>query len=520
LAEALAGAVATGGVIQSVQNVLSTVAGYVKEIVVQVAKFGRQVIRISYYIAKEVAKPEVGVPFAILVYNVSKFIRFDKAGVISAINSYFESIKAFNPVGIVWDYIRSGLSRIIDVSKVNNYWDLLNPFIAWDAISNSPIAPKLEVNVLGYTIDLSVIPRVLMFIPLYLVFELLCIPMFILNLAWEIIRMIIEALRIIITSIVGFVIDVLGWVGNLLSWLACTYLKIVQPIIPIYFGAKNIGRGFRRAITSAVGGTLLTWVMMYAFAPECVSLGIPSFPSPAPVSPPPMTPSPALPPIEYAVVKSIKSLVSTTSLRPAEIRIDKSLKTQFLWSGVGVTEYAVNKVLRPSVATEITELVLSTIDKTIKASVEYGTVPVTEYIIDRSVMLNVVTETVELVSNVIDKPIKPVVEYTTIGGQVIEKTLKAYVEHQITTVASKEIVKTISTSVSYEAPVGMIQELIITGRLKPSVSQSTGIEVIEVSDSNITVTMPVTQISTGISREEQGVVNTLVTTQISVEKVA
>jgi hypothetical protein len=136
------------------------------------------------------------------------------------------------------------------------------------------------------------------------------------------------------------------------------------------------------------------------------------------------------------------------------------LKTQFLWIGVGVAEYAVNKVLRPSVW------------------------------------------------------------YGTVGEQVIEKTLKAYVEHQIATVSSQEIVKTISTSVSYEALVGMIRGLIITRRLKPSVSKSTGIEVIEVSDSNITLTMPITHISTEISREEHGVVNTLVTTQISVEKIA
>jgi hypothetical protein len=540
LAEAVATGLAGAGIAQSIQSVLGTVAGYVKEIIVQVARFGRQVIRISYEIAKELARPEIGVPFAILVYNASKLIRIDKTGVISAINSYFESVKTLNPVDIAWSYIRSGLSRVIDVSKVNSFWDLLNPFIAWDAINSSPTAPRLEINILGYTIDLGVIPRIFMFMAWYPVFITMSIPLAFQSLIWNIILAIIDIQKNVITSIVGFIIDLLGWIGNILSWLACTYLKIVQPLVPLYFGAKNIGRGFRRAITSAIGGTLFTWIMMYAFASECVSISMPAFPTPTPISPIPTTPSPAVPSVEYTVIRSIKPIPSITSLQPAEVKIDKSLKIQFFWSRVGVAEYYVNKILRPSVATEIikpieisidrvlkpsvateiVEVILSTIDKAIKTSVEYETVPITEYVIDKSIGIYAVTEIIEPTRQVIDKSIKPVVEYTIIGEQVIEKTLKAYAEYQVATLSSQEIVKTISTSVSYEASAGITCEITITRSLKPSVSPSTNIEVIEVSDSNITITMPVTQISTETYGEEQGVVATLSTNQISVEKIA
>jgi hypothetical protein len=540
LAEAVATGLAGAGIAQSIQNVLGTVAGYVKEIIVQVARFGRQVIRISYEIAKELARPEIGVPFAILVYNASKLIRFDKTGIISAINSYFENIKTLNPVDIAWSYIRSGLSRVIDVSKVNSFWDLLNPFIAWDAINSSPTAPRLEVNIFGYTIDIGVIPRIFMFMAWYPVFITMSIPLAFQSLIWNIILAIIEIQKNVITSIVGFIIDLLGWIGNVLSWLACTYLKIVQPIVPLYFGAKNIGRGFRRAITSAIGGTLFTWIMMYAFASECVSISMPAFPTPTPVTSPPTVPTPTMPSMEYTVIRSIKPLVSTTSLPPVEVRIDKSLKIQFFLSRVGVAEYAVNKILRPSVATEIIkpieisidrvlkssvateiiELILTTIDKVIKTSVEYETVPITEYVIDKSIGIYAVTEIIEPTRQVIDKSIKPVVEYTIIGEQVIEKTLKAYTEYQVATVASQEISKTISTSVSYEVSAGITRGITITRSLKPSVSSSTSVEVIEVSDSNITITMPVTQISIDTYGEEQGIVNTLTTTQISIEKIA
>jgi len=540
LAEAVATGLAGAGIAQSIQNVLSAVAGYVKEIIVQVARFGRQVIRISYEIARELARPEVGVPFAILVYNASKLIRIDKSGVISAVNTYFENIKTLNPVDVVWSYVRSGLSRVIDVSKVNSFWDLLNPFIAWDAINSSPVAPRLEISIFGYTIDLGVIPRIFMFMAWYPVFITMSIPLAFLSLNWNIILAIIEIQKNVITSVVGFIIDLLGWIGNILSWLACTYLKIVQPIIPLYFGAKNIGRGFKRAITSAIGGTLFTWIMMYAFASECVSISIPAFPTPTPVTPSPTTPSPAIPSMEYTIIKSIKPLISTTSLPPVEVRIDKSLKIQFFWSRVGVTEYAVDKVLRssiaieiikpieitidnvlrPSIATEIIEVILSTIEKAIKTSVEYETISITEYVIDKSIGIYAVTEIIEPTRQIIDKSIKPVVEYTIIGEQVIEKTLKTYAEYQVATVTSQEISKRISTNVSYEVSTGITQEITITRTLKPSVSPSTGAEVIEVSDSNITITMPVTRISTETSSEEQGVVVTLSTNQINVEKIA
>jgi hypothetical protein len=560
LAEAVATGLAGAGIAQSVQNVLSTVAGYIKEIIVQVARFGRQVIRISYEIAKELARPEVGVPFAILVYNASKLIRFDKTGVISAINSYFESVKTLNPVDVMWSYIRSGLSRVIDVSKVNSFWDLLNPFIAWDVINSSSIAPRLEVSIFGYTIDLGVIPRIFMFMAWYPVFITMSIPLAFLSLTWNIILAIIELQKNVITSVAGFIIDLLGWVGNILSWLACTYLKIVQPIIPLYFGTKNIGRGFKRAITSAIGGTLFTWIMMYAFASECVSVGIPSFPSPTPVTSPPTTPTPTIPSMEYTVIRSIKPMPSITSLPPQMVTIDKSLKIQFFWSRVGVAEYIVDKVLRPSVATEIIkpieltvdmllkpsiateiikpieltvdmllkpsiateifEAILSTIDKTLKPSIEYEVIPITEYVIDKSIDVDVVTEIVEPIRQVIDKSIKPVVEYTIAGEHVVEKTLKTYVEYEVATLSSQEIEKIVSISVSYEVSTGITREITITRTLKPSVSPSTGTEVIEVSDSNITITMPVTQISTETSQEEQGVVVTLSTNQISVEKIA
>ena len=468
MAEALAGTVATSGVIQSVQSVLGTVAGYVKEIIVQVARFGRQVIRISYDIAKEIARPEVGVPFAILVYNASKLIRIDKTGVISAINSYFENIKTLNPVDIAWNNIKSGLSRVIDVSKVNNYWDLLNPFIAWDAINSSPIAPKLVINILGYTIDLGVIPRILMFIPLYPTFVMLCIPMFILNLTWGIIWMIIEVQKSIITSIVGFVIDVLGWVGNVLSWLACTYLKIVQPIVPMYFGVKNIDRGFKRAITSAIGGTLFTWVMMYAFASECVSVGIPSFPSPTPIVQLPTAPSPAIPSMEYTVIKSIKPLVSTTSLPPTEVRIDKSLKIQFFWSRIGITEYAVNKTLKSSIEYIITTLIERTIDKILKPSVEYTIIEPARITIDKTLKPLIEYESVQFTEIAIDKTVKPEIESIVLVQELtIEKSLKQLVEYTVTKIIEVAIEESLKPELV--TPIEIIIEKILDKLLKPSI---------------------------------------------------
>ena len=517
MAEAVATGLAGAGIAQSIQNVLGTVSGYVKEIIVQVARFGRQVIRISYEIAKELARPEIGVPFAILVYNASKLIRIDKTGVISAINSYFESMKTLNPIDIAWSYIRSGLSRVIDVSKVNSFWDLLNPFIAWDAINSSPIAPRLEVNIFGYTIDIGVIPRIFMFMAWYPVFITMSIPLAFQSIIWNIILAIIDIQKNVITSIVGFIIDLLGWIGNVLSWLACTYLKIVQPIIPLYFGAKNIGRGFRRAITSAIGGTLFTWIMMYAFASECVSISMPAFPTPTPVTPIPTTPSPAIPSMEYTVIRSIKPLVSTTSLPPVEIRIDKSLKIQFFWSRVGVAEYAIDKVLRPLVEITTITLLEKTIDKTLKPSVEYTiieparvtidrtvkpeieveAVPFTEVTIDKTVKPEIETAVmiqelvidrilkplieytaVEVIEVTVDKIVKPIIEYTVIPiiEAYIDKVMKSEIATSVEVLQELSVEKVIKPETVIETVIEAVQELIVDRLLKPYITY----EVLEI----------------------------------------
>jgi hypothetical protein len=107
------------------------------------------------------------------------------------------------------------------------------------------------------------------------------------------------------------------------------------------------------------------------------------------------------------------------------------LKTQFLWSGVGVTEYAVNKVLRPSVATGITEVVLSTIDKTVKPEIEL-IVLAQELAIDKILKPLAECRVLERVEVAIEKSLKPSIEYQIFNPilsiQIMTTNISAYVK--------------------------------------------------------------------------------------------
>jgi hypothetical protein len=460
LAEVVAGAIAGGGIAQAVQQVLSQVASFVKAVIVQVASVGRQVLRVSYSIAKEIAKPEVGIPFSILLYNTAKLIRQNRDMAVDAVRSYFDSVKRIDVVGTVWSRVRDWISGFLYLSPPHAYWDLLNPFTVWEMINNSPWAPTWKISIFGAEIDLSVIPRAFVFLGLYPVFIVIALNIGFLDLLWRLTQVFITVVENIAVAIVGFVIDLVNFVADVMSFLACSYLKIIQPVIPFYVGIKYAGKGFGRAIRASLIGTLLTWVAIYLFAPECsfVQISAPSLPQPQLASLQAPTPSPA--PQVFMIDKDVRPTVMVVFEYPRVFMIDKYVRSE-LQTVVGEAQRA-----QP-------ELVVAVIDRPIRYSIDYSTTTHVESTIEKSLKPTVEHIIISPIIGTIEKSVKPEVLHSIITYVfgTIEKSVKPEVLHSVITYVTRTIDVRVRPTVEHTIISPVVQT--IERRVRPTVEYFT-----------------------------------------------
>jgi hypothetical protein len=272
----------TSTALEFIRNAFSTVKHYIKEVGVYVKDVGRVTLRYGYELATFFGDPAKGVPIALAVYLGSKYVTIDVSGVLQWIDIMKERLKGIRFAETVDTWIKNWIASWLNIDPTLPYWQLMNPAIVWNGLYNAYWAPHW----VAFGIDFAIPLLAIIFVPIYIFIAILGAVIALCYLLQWLYYLLVDFSMLIFR----YVIEGFAWIWNnvvsFVGMLACNYLKIMMPVVPVVFVAKFAGKGLKGMLAGTIIGTLGTWIAIQAFAPECSLFQPVATVTPVPPSPP------------------------------------------------------------------------------------------------------------------------------------------------------------------------------------------------------------------------------------------
>ena len=322
---AVAGAGAGAGATAGVALVAgATATSVVKEIIAVVKDIGKVVIKSVVDIAKLFADPIKGLPVAVLLYLGAKQVNIDVSAVEQQIDIVVSYAKAFNFASKIDQSIKSWLSSFLRISPDTPFYELLNPITIWNAI---------ELN-LPPVID--VIAKAIIFIPVSSLIFLLGVAVGLSYLAYYVYCILLDITAIMAKVSIRFFGTAVNYLFQFVAWIVCSYIKIVQPILPLALAFRFAHKGLKKMLLSSALGTIIAYTTLYMIAPECASIAIPGV-QPTPTQPPSLTaPGEELSKILQVDFETYHALTITRLLYTVLGVFSNVVQVQMLYTVIGV----------------------------------------------------------------------------------------------------------------------------------------------------------------------------------------